>query len=118
MKYDKNNIFAKIISGELPTKRIYEDDYLIAINDINPVAPVHILVISKNEYVDFKDFIAKASNIEITNYYNKISEIAKKNGLEGYRVITNIGKKGGQTVFHFHTHIIGGMDLSESSILD
>lgn len=114
MKYDKNNIFAKIIKGEIPAQKIYEDDKLIAIHDINPVAPVHVLVIPKSEHVDYQDFITNATLEEIQYYFTAIPKIAASLGLseDGYRLITNIGSKSGQTIFHFHTHIIGGAQIN------
>ena len=80
--YDKENIFAKIIRGEIPSSKIYEDDYLIAINDINPVAPVHILVITKGEYKDFNEFSQKAKPEELVHYFKKIADIAKNQGAD------------------------------------
>ncbi|MDR0296626.1 MAG: HIT domain-containing protein [Rickettsia sp.] len=114
--YDKNNVFAKIIGKYLPAEIIYEDENLIAFNDINPVAPVHVIVIPKKEYVDYSDFILKASNDEIKDYFTKLSYIASLVGLEqedGYRLITNKGTRSGQSVFHFHFHIIGGKTISK-----
>lgn len=113
--YDKNNVFAKIINGELQAKKIYEDDIVIAINDINPVAPVHVLVIPKGDYIDYSDFINKASSEIIQHYFAKIAKIITMLGLEpgGYRLVTNKGSDSGQSVFHFHTHIIGGKPFSK-----
>jgi histidine triad (HIT) family protein len=113
--YDKNNVFAKIIGKDLPAEIIYEDENLIAFNDINPVAPVHVIVIPKKEYVDYSDFILKASSDEIKNYFTRLSYIASLVGLEqdGYRLITNKGAISGQSVFHFHFHIIGGRTISK-----
>ncbi|RTK92097.1 MAG: HIT domain-containing protein [Rickettsiales bacterium] len=108
--YDKNNVFAKIIRSELPSEKIYEDEILIAIKNINPVAPFHILVIPKNNYVDFADFIDNALSDEINHYFRKINEIAKENNIADYRIVSNKGAKAGQSVFHFHTHIISGFD--------
>jgi len=111
--YNKENIFAKIISKDLPTEIIYEDDQVLAFKDIAPVAPVHIIVIPKNNYIDYADFISKASAEEIKHFFAKISDIANQAGLDkdGYRLITNKGEKSGQTIFHFHFHIIGGQKL-------
>lgn len=111
--YDKNNIFAKIISGELPEKKLYEDDKIIAINDIKPAAPIHILVIPKGEYIDFADFTSKASSDEITHYFKTIAYIAKKNGADEYRVVSNKGTNAGQSIFHFHSHILSGITNKE-----
>ncbi|MFK7967936.1 MAG: HIT domain-containing protein [Rickettsiaceae bacterium] len=110
--YDKENIFAKIIRGEIPSSKIYEDEYIIAIKDINPVAPIHILVITKGEYKDFRDFSQRAKAEEIVHYFTKIAEIAKDQGAKEYRVVSNNGSTSGQTVFHFHTHIISGTNFS------
>jgi len=108
-EYDTNNIFAKIIRGEIPCDKVYEDDKILAFNDINPKAPVHILVIPKGEYRSFDDFIAKASKEEVIYFFKKVQEIAKKKGVSksGYRIVANHGKKAGQIVFHFHIHILG-----------
>lgn len=106
--YDKNNIFAKIISGELPAQKLYEDDLLIAIKDINPASPIHLLVISKGPYTDLLDFTTNASKDEISHYFKMVALIAKENGAEEYRIVSNKGKQAGQSVFHFHTHILSG----------
>lgn len=113
--YDTNNIFAKIIRGELPARKVYEDEAVLAFHDIAPNAPVHVLVIPKGEYIDFSDFVSKASAEEVTYYFSKINEIANMLGLEeeGFRLTTNKGSKSGQSVFHFHTHILGGAKFSE-----
>lgn len=111
--YDKENIFAKIIRGELPSTKLYEDEHLIAINDIYPVAPIHILVMPKGQYTDFQDFSQKATSEEIAHYFKKISDIAKDCGAEEYRIVTNNGASCGQSVFHFHTHIIGGSKFNK-----
>lgn len=111
--YNKENIFAKIIRGDVPADKIYEDEHLIAIKDAHPVAPIHILVIPKKEYTDFHDFSKKADSSEISHYFKKISEIAENNGAFEYRLVSNNGASSGQTVFHFHTHIIGGSKFSK-----
>ncbi len=108
--YDKNNIFAKIIEGDVPAKKVYEDEKLIAFHDIAPLAPIHVLVIPKAHYVDYSDFVLNASAEEIRHYYTTIPHIVKLLNLEedGFRLCTNRGAKSGQSVFHFHTHILGG----------
>ncbi len=106
--YNKNNIFAKIISGEIPAEKLYEDEILVAIKDVNPAAPIHILVMPKGEYIDFADFVEKASSAEITHYFKTIATIAKDNGATEYRTVSNKGLSSGQSVFHFHTHILSG----------
>lgn len=106
--YDKNNIFAKIISGEVSAEKLYEDNKLIVIKDTNPAAPIHLLVIPKGNYTDFADFTAKASTEEVAHYFRKVATIAKENGANEYRIVSNKGAKSGQSVFHFHTHILSG----------
>ena len=114
MIYDKNNIFAKILRGEIPCKKIYEDEYVLAFYDINPQKKVHALVISKCEYVDLDDFSLKASKEEISGLIKGISIVAKKIGVSeevkggGYRSLVNVGENGGQEVPHLHFHIFGG----------
>ena len=114
MIYDKNNIFAKILRGEIPCKKIYEDEYVLAFYDINPQKKVHVLVISKGEYVDLDDFSLKASKEEISGLIKGISIVAKKIGISeevkggGYRSLVNVGENGGQEVPHLHFHIFGG----------
>jgi len=114
MIYDKNNIFAKILRGEIPCKKIYEDEYVLAFYDINPQKKVHALVISKGEYVDLDDFSLKASKEEISGLIKGISIVAKKIGISeevkggGYRSLVNVGENGGQEISHLHFHIFGG----------
>jgi len=114
MNYDNNNIFAKILRGEIPCKKIYEDEYVLAFYDINPQKKVHALVISKGEYVDLDDFSLKASKEEISALIKGISIVAKKIGVSeevkggGYRSLVNVGENGGQEVPHLHFHIFGG----------
>lgn len=110
--YDSDNIFAKIIREEVDTNKVYEDEYILAIHDAYPVAPVHILVIPKGNYIDFDDFILKASASVVADYFQKVSKIANTATIDGYRVVTNIGKRSGQTIFHFHTHIISGKEFT------
>ena len=114
MEYDKNNIFAKILRGEIPCKKIYENKYILSFYDINPQKKVHALVIPKGEYTDLDDFSSKASEKEISELIKGISLVAKKldislsdNG-KGYRSLVNIGEHGGQEVPHLHFHILGG----------
>jgi len=114
MIYDKNNIFAKILRGEIPCKKIYEDEYVLAFYDINPQKKVHALVVSKGDYVDLDDFSLKASKEEISGLIKGISIVAKKIGVSeevkggGYRSLVNVGENGGQEVPHLHFHIFGG----------
>jgi len=119
MIYDKNNIFAKILRGEIPCKKIYEDEYVLAFYDINPQKKVHALVISKGEYVDLDDFSLKASVKEISGLIKGISLVAKKLGVSeevkggGYRSLVNVGENGGQEVPHLHFHIFGGEKIGK-----
>ncbi|MCC6598966.1 MAG: histidine triad nucleotide-binding protein [Alphaproteobacteria bacterium] len=110
MTYDSNNIFARILRGEIPCDRVYEDDHVLAFNDIAPQAPVHILVIPKGDYLSIDDFGAKASAAEIKGFFAAIDHIAAARGLKanGFRCIANTGTHGGQEVPHFHMHILGG----------
>jgi diadenosine tetraphosphate (Ap4A) HIT family hydrolase len=112
--YDENNIFAKIIRGEIPSDKVFEDDNVIAFNDVSPAAPVHVLVVPKQHYVSFDDFSAQATNDEIANFFKVIQKIAYETlGLQqdGYRLITNHGTNASQSVPHFHVHILGGKPL-------
>lgn len=111
--YDSNNIFAKILRGEIPCDKVYEDDHVLAFNDIAPQAPTHILVIPKGSYTAIDDFGANASAEEIKALYAAVAKITKDKGLksDGFRVIANTGVHGGQEVPHFHLHILGGKKL-------
>ena len=114
MQYDKNNIFAKILRGEIPCKKIYENEYILSFYDINPQKKIHALVIPKGEYTDLDDFSSKASEKEISELIKGISLVAKKLGISlsdsgrGYRSLVNIGEDGGQEVPHLHFHLFGG----------
>lgn len=111
--YDDENIFAKILRGEIPCTRIYEDDHALAFEDINPQAPTHVLVIPKGAYVSNDDFTAKASDAEITGFFRAVGHVARELGVAdpGYRMIANTGTDGGQEVPHFHVHICAGRVL-------
>jgi len=119
MSYDKNNIFAKILRGEIPCDKIYEDEFVLAFHDINPKKKVHALVIPKGEYVNLDDFTSKASKEEIVGLMKGIGTVAKKIGVSeevkggGYRSLVNIGNNGGQEVPHLHFHIFGGEKLGK-----
>ena len=114
MEYDKNNIFAKILRGEIPCKKIYEDNYVLAFYDVNPQKKIHALVIPKGEYVNLDDFSSSATEKEIVGLIKGIGTAAKKLGVSegvkggGYRSLVNIGANGGQEVPHLHFHIFGG----------
>ena len=111
--YDENNIFAKIIKGKIPCKKVYEDDNVLFIYDIKPVAKIHVLGIPKTPNIDFSDFITKNNSKEISEFYIKINMVIEKLGIRdsGYRIISNSGIDGGQEVSHFHVHILGGEKL-------
>ncbi|MFZ0692997.1 MAG: histidine triad nucleotide-binding protein [Alphaproteobacteria bacterium] len=113
MTYDDNNAFAKILRGEIPSKKVYEDQWALAFHDIRPQAMVHVLVIPKGKYVSMDDFSAKASADEIAGFFRAVGEVARKLELpsKGYRILANQGRDGGQEVPHFHIHIFGGQRL-------
>jgi histidine triad (HIT) family protein len=113
MAYDSGNIFAKILRGEVPCKKVHEDDHVLAFHDIHPQAPVHILVLPKGAYTCMDDFTAKASAEEIAALFRALGEIARAQGLDatGYRVIANCGANSGQEVPHLHLHLVGGRRL-------
>jgi histidine triad (HIT) family protein len=113
MAYDRNNIFARILRGEIPCKKVYEDEHVLAFHDIRPQAPVHILVIPKGEYVSLDDFSAAASEAELAAFLRAVGAIAREHGLaaSGYRVLANHGADAHQEVPHFHVHIFGGHSL-------
>jgi histidine triad (HIT) family protein len=111
--YDDSNIFARILRGELPSNKVYEDEQVLAFNDINPLAPTHILVIPKGPYVSWDDFSENASDAEIAGFVRAVGRIARDAGLveQGYRVLANVGMNSGQEVPHLHMHIFGGRPL-------
>ena len=113
MTYNDNNIFAKILRGEIPCKKIYEDNFVLSFHDINPQKKIHALVIPKGKYVDFDHFCEKSSPDEMVGLLKGINIVAKKLGIsvdtgEGYRALANIGNHGGQEVPHLHFHLFGG----------
>ena len=113
MSYDDNNIFAKILRGEIPCKKIYEDDYVLSFYDINPQKKIHALVIPKGKYINLDDFSQNASPKEMVGLLKGISLVAKKLGIsvdsgKGYRALANISEHGGQEVPHLHFHLFGG----------
>jgi diadenosine tetraphosphate (Ap4A) HIT family hydrolase len=111
--YDDNNIFAKILRGEIPSTKIYEDEFAFAFPDINPAAPTHILVIPKGPDVSWDDFSAKASDAEIAGFVRAVGKIAREAGLveDGYRLLANTGVNSNQQVPHLHVHIFAGRPL-------
>ncbi|HEY8603480.1 histidine triad nucleotide-binding protein [Tsuneonella suprasediminis] len=113
LPYDDDNIFAKILRGEIPSTKIYEDEWAYAFPDINPQAKLHILVIPKGKYVSWDDFSARASAEEIAGFVRAVGHIAREHGLvePGYRLLANVGAHGGQEVPHLHVHLFGGQPL-------
>ena len=111
--YNDNNIFAKILRGEIPSTKVYDDEWAYAFEDINPQADIHTLVIPKGRYVSWDDFSAKASAEEIAGFVRAVGEVARMKGLvePGYRMMANIGGHGHQEVPHLHVHIFGGHPL-------
>ncbi len=113
--YDDSNIFARILRGELPCKKVHEDEFALAFHDINPQAPVHLLVIPKGAYVSWDDFTAKASDAEVAGFMRAVGQVAREAGLvtPGYRLLANTGGHGHQEVPHLHVHIFGGRQFRE-----
>ena len=113
--YDNENIFAQIISGKIPCKKIYEDQDVLFFEDINPVSKVHVLGIPKVKCTNFSDFVTNYNKDIVANFFIKIDIVIEKIGIKetGYRVITNSGSDGGQEVPHFHVHILGGEKIGE-----
>jgi len=113
LPYDDANIFARILRGELPSQRVYEDEHVLAFRDIRPLAPTHILVIPRGAYVSWDDFSERASEAEIAAFVRAVGKIAREEGLvaPGYRLLANVGGDGGQEVPHLHVHIFGGRGL-------
>ncbi|HTU11275.1 MAG TPA: histidine triad nucleotide-binding protein [Allosphingosinicella sp.] len=113
LSYDDGNIFARLLRGEIPSKRVYEDAFALAFHDISPQAPVHILVIPKGPYVSWDDFSERASAEEIAGFVRAVGKVARDEGLvaPGYRLLANVGQHGGQEVPHLHVHLFGGKGL-------
>jgi diadenosine tetraphosphate (Ap4A) HIT family hydrolase len=113
MPYDDGNIFARILRGEIPCSKVYEDEHTLAFNDINPLSPHHVLVIPKGPYVSWDDFSERATDVEITAFVRAVGKVARDAGLvaPGYRLLANVGGAGGQEVPHLHVHLFGGRSL-------
>lgn len=113
LPYDESNIFARILRGEIPCRKVYEDEHALAFHDINPQAPLHVLVIPKGPYVSWDDFSARAGEGEIAGFVRAVGQVAREAGLvePGYRLLANIGEDGHQEVPHLHVHIFGGRPL-------
>ncbi|MBY0355868.1 MAG: histidine triad nucleotide-binding protein [Rickettsiales bacterium] len=112
-EYDPQNIFARILRGEIPHKPVYEDDEILAFHDVNPAATVHVLVIPKGPYVSFDDFVQHTPHDRMARFFQRVQKIAAELGIDqtGYRLITNHGVHASQTVPHFHVHLLGGRSL-------
>ena len=113
LPYDDSNIFARILRGEIPSKRVHEDEFALAFHDVNPQAPVHILVIPKGAWVSWDDFSERASAEEIAGFVRAVGKVARDQRLvaPGYRLLANVGRNSGQEVPHLHVHIFGGRPL-------
>src|SRR5690349_20767974 len=113
LPYDDGNVFARILRGEIPNKTVYEDEHVLAFHDINPLAPTHILVIPKGDYVSWDDFSERATNEEISGFVRAVGRVARDAGLvgDGYRLLANAGVNSGQEVPHLHVHIFAGRPL-------
>ena len=113
MAYDRTNVFARILRGELPCTKVYEDEHVLAFRDIAPLAPNHVVLIPKGEYVSADDFTARASEAELVAFMRAIGKIAAAEGIAegGYRILSNHGQTAHQAVPHFHLHLFGGRDL-------
>ena len=116
--YDDQNIFARLLRGEIPSRRVYEDEWAVAFHDIAPQAALHVLVIPRGRYVSLADFTQTAPDAEITGFFRAVGAVARQMGLEepGYRILANMGQHGGQEVPHFHVHIFGGEPLSQRMV--
>jgi histidine triad (HIT) family protein len=111
--YDDSNVFARILRGELPARKVYEDEHALAFHDLDPKAPTHILVIPTGSYVSWDDFSANAPDLEIAGFVRAVGKVARDHGLvaDGYRLLANIGRDGGQEVPHLHVHLFAGRPL-------
>jgi diadenosine tetraphosphate (Ap4A) HIT family hydrolase len=108
MSYDPQNIFAKILRGEIPCNKVFENEFALAFHDIAPAAPVHVLVLPKGQFVSYDDFMHRASESETLGFFRAVRQVAEQLGVKDFRLITNNGTGAGQTVLHFHVHILGG----------
>ena len=118
--YDDANIFARLLRGEIPSRRVYEDEWAVAFYDIAPQAAVHVLVVPRGRYVSLADFTRDAPDAEVAGFFRAVGAVARQLGLEeaGYRALANMGFDGGQEVPHFHVHIMGGRKLGHMLVAD
>ncbi len=116
--YDDQNIFARLLRGEIPSRRVYEDEWAVAFHDIAPQAKLHVLVVPRGRYVSMADFTRDASDAEIAGFFRAVGIVARQLGLEepGYRILANMGADGGQEVPHLHVHLFGGEALSQRMV--
>ena len=117
MTYDRNNVFARILRGEAPCRKVYKDEFAFAFHNIHPQAPVHVLVIPKGEYISNADFSTEAPDAMVTGFWRAVGRVARELGLDGpgYRIAANHGADGNQVVFHFHVHVLGGQHMRSVS---
>lgn len=117
-EYDDHNIFARLLRGEIPSQRVYEDEWAVAFHDIAPQAVLHVLVVPRGRYVSLADFTRDASDAEIAGFFRAVGTVARQLGLEppGYRMLANIGEHGGQEVPHLHVHLFGGEAFSQRMV--
>jgi len=120
MSYNPDNIFAKILKGDLPCQRVYEDEHVLAFNDINPKAPTHVLILPKGAYTSLLDFSVRATSDEIAIFFQTVAKIAEllKMHEKGFRLVSNTGIDAGQEVPHFHVHLLGGQKLGPMAGID
>ncbi len=116
--YDDANIFARLLRGEIPSRRVYEDEWAVAFHDIAPQAAVHVLVVPRGRYVSLADFTRDAPDAEVAGFFRAVGAVARQLGLEeaGYRALANMGLDGGQEVPHLHVHLFGGQALSQRMV--
>lgn len=116
--YDDTNIFARLLRGEIPSRRVYEDEWAVAFHDIAPQAKLHVLVIPRGRYVSLADFTRDAPDAELAGFFRAVGTVARQLGLDapGYRALANTGEHGGQEVPHFHVHLFGGEALSQRMV--
>ncbi len=111
MNYDKENTFAKILNGEIPCDKVFENDYVLSFKDINPKAKTHLLIIPKEPFIDISDFLQNADNLYISNFWASVDEIINSLGFrdQGFQIKSHKGRDGGQEVFHFHLHLLANV---------
>lgn len=118
MSYNDDNIFARILAGEIPANKVFEDENVLAFHDIAQLAPVHVLVIPKGKYLSLDDFVGRASDTELVSYMRALGTVARLMGVSqtGYRLVSNTGEDANQEVMHFHSHIFGGKRLGSRTV--